>query len=552
MDRDISYQQNYTSTGATATSSRQPSTDNNADTNFLKVMSEFKYNFNSPLPTTTQFPTPYSSNQYQQTQDHFANTDAHNSSSNESSLVENSILPHHQQIQLQQQQQQQQQQQALGSLVPPAVTRTDTSETLDDINVQPSSVLQFGNSLPSEFLVASPEQFKEFLLDSPSTNFNFFHKTPAKTPLRFVTDSNGAQQSTTENPGQQQNVFSNVDLNNLLKSNGKTPSSSCTGAFSRTPLSKIDMNLMFNQPLPTSPSKRFSSLSLTPYGRKILNDVGTPYAKALISSNSALVDFQKARKNITTNATSIGLENANNILQRTPLRSNNKKLFIKTPQDTINSTSTLTKDNENKQDIYGSSPTTIQLNSSITKSISKLDNSRIPVLASRSDNILDSNVDDQLFDLGLTRLPLSPTPNCNSLHSTTTGTSALQIPELPKMGSFRSDTGINPISSSNTVSFKSKSGNNNSKGRIKKNGKKPSKFQIIVANIDQFNQDTSSSSLSSSLNASSSAGNSNSNVTKKRASKLKRSQSLLSDSGSKSKARKSCNSKSNGNLFNSQ
>ncbi|CAI6901077.1 ANL_collapsed_G0053670.mRNA.1.CDS.1 [Saccharomyces cerevisiae] len=85
MDRDISYQQNYTSTGATATSSRQPSTDNNADTNFLKV---------HPLP--------------------------------------------------------------------PAVTRTDTSETLDDINVQPSSVLQFGNSLPSEFLVASPEQFKEF------------------------------------------------------------------------------------------------------------------------------------------------------------------------------------------------------------------------------------------------------------------------------------------------------------------------------------------------------------------------------------------------------
>lgn len=161
-------------------------------------------------------------------------------------------------------------------------------------------------------------------------------------------------------------------------------------------------------------------------------------------------------------------------------------------------------------------------------------------------------MDDQLFDLGLTRLPLSPTPNCNSLHSTTTGTSALQIPELPKMGSFRSDTGINPISSSNTVSFKSKSGNNNSKGRIKKNGKKPSKFQIIVANIDQFNQDTSSSSLSSSLNASSSAGNSNSNVTKKRASKLKRSQSLLSDSGSKSQARKSCNSKSNGNLFNSQ
>ncbi|CAI4036647.1 hypothetical protein SMKI_15G4980 [Saccharomyces mikatae IFO 1815] len=548
MDKNTGYQQSYSTTRAAAASSRQLPTDNNADTNFLKVMSEFKYNFNSPLPTTTQFPTPYSSNQYQQTQDHFANTDTHNSSSNESSLVENSILPHHQQVQ----QQKIQQQQHLGSLVPPAVTRTDTSETLEDINVQPSSVLQFGNSLPSEFLVASPEQFKEFLLDSPSTNFNFFHKTPAKTPLRFVTDSSAAEQNTAENFNQQQNVFSNADLNNLLKSNGKTPSSSSTGAFSRTPLSKIDMNLMFNQPLTTSPSKRLSSLSLTPYGRKILNDVGTPYAKALISSNSALVDFQKARKDITTNSTSIGLENANSILQRTPLRSNSKKLFIKTPQDTINGTSTLTKDNENKPDIYGSSPTTIQLNSSITKSISKFDNPRIPLLTSRSDAILDSNVDDQLFDLGLTRLPLSPTPNCNSLHNTTAGASVLQIPELPKMGSFRSDTVINPTSNPNTVSFKSKTGNNNSKGRIKKNGKRPPKFQIIVANIDQFNQD-SSSSLPPSSNTDSSAGNLSSNVTKKRASKLKRSQSLLSDSRSKTQAKKNCNSKpNNGNLFNSQ
>ncbi|CAI4052412.1 Ndd1p SKDI_15G5070 [Saccharomyces kudriavzevii IFO 1802] len=543
MDRNTSYQQNYTTTGAAAASSRQPPSDNNADTNFLKVMSDFKYNFNSPLPTTTQFPTPYSSNQYQQTQDHFANTDAHNSSGNESSLVENSILPHHQQVQPQQQH--------LGSLVPPAVTRTDTSETLDDINVQPSSVLQFGNSLPGEFLVASPEQFKEFLLDSPSTSFNFFHKTPAKTPLRFVTDSSSAQPSTVDNPNQQQNVFSNVDLNNLLKSNRKTPSSSCTGAFSRTPLSKIDMNLMFNQPLATSPSKRFSSLSLTPYGRKILNDVGTPYAKALISSNSALVDFQKARKDITTNVASTGSVNANNILQRTPLRSNDKKIFIKTPQDAIKGTSTLTKDNENKPDIYGSSPTTIQLNSSITKSISKLDNSRIPLFVSRSDTILDSNVDDQLFDLRLARLPLSPTPNCNSLHSTTAGAAALQIPELPKMGSFRSDTVASSTSSSNTISLKSKSSNNNLKGRIKKNGKKPSKFQIIVANIDQFNQDQSSS-LSSSLSLNSRAGNSNLNATKKRGNKLKRSQSSLSDSKFKSQAKKNCDSKPNGNLFNSQ
>ncbi|EJS41551.1 ndd1p [Saccharomyces arboricola H-6] len=545
MDRNTGYQQNYTAPRAAASSSKQLPTDNNADTNFLKVMSEFKYNFNSPLPTTTQFPTPYSSNQYQQTQDHFANTDAQNSSSNESSLVENSILPHHHQ-------QVQQQQQPLGSLVPPAVTRTDTSETLDDVNVQPSSVLQFGTSLPGEFLVASPEQFKEFLLDSPSANFNFFHKTPAKTPLRFVTDSGSAQPSIEQNLNQQQNIFSNVDLNNLLRSSGKTPSSSYTGAFTRTPLSKIDMNLMFNQPLVTSPSKRFSSLSLTPYGRKILNDVGTPYAKALISSNSALVDFQKARKDISTNTAYLGSINSNNILQRTPLRSNSKKLFIKTPQDAIKGTSTLTKDNENKPDMYGSSPTTIQLNSSITKSISKLDNPRIPLLASRSDTILDSNVDDQLFDLGLTRLPLSPTPNCNSLHSSTTGTAALQIPELPKMGSFRSDTAATSTSNSNTISFKSKPGNNNVKGKIKKNGKKPSKFQIIVANIDQFNQDTSSSSLTSSLNTNPSTGNSNSNGTRKRANRLKRSQSLLSDSKSKSQAKKNCNSKSNGNLFNSQ
>ncbi|CAI2033734.1 hypothetical protein SEUBUCD646_0H03950 [Saccharomyces eubayanus] len=545
MDKNTGYHQKFTTTGAAAASSRQLPTDNNADTNFLKVMSEFKYNFNSPLPTTTQFPTPYSSNQYQQTQDHFANTDAHNSSSNESSLVENSILPHHHQ-------QIQQQQQHLGSIVPPAVTRTDTSETLDDINVQPSSVLQFGNSLPGEFLVASPEQFKEFLLDSPSNSFNFFHKTPAKTPLRFVTDSNAAQPTIVDDSNQQQNIFSNAELNNLLKSNGKMSSSLSTGAFSRTPLSKIDMNLMFNQPLATSPSKRFSSLSLTPYGRKILGDVGTPYAKALISSNSALVDFQKARKDIHTDTTNIGSINTTNILQRTPSRSNGKKIFIKTPQDAINGTSTLTKDHENKPDLYGSSPTTIQLNLSITKSISKLDNPRIPLLASRSDTILDSNVDDQLFDLGLTRLPLSPTPNCNSLHNSTARATALQIPELPKMGSFRSDTVTNPSPSSNTISFKSKSGNNNSKGRIKKNGKKPSKFQIIVANIDQFNQDASSSSSSLNINTNTNAGISNSSMPKKKANKLKRSQSLLSDSKSKSQAKKNCNPKPNENLFNSQ
>ncbi|CAI6902730.1 ANM_collapsed_G0054120.mRNA.1.CDS.1 [Saccharomyces cerevisiae] len=181
------------------------------------------------------------------------------------------------------------------------------------------------------------------------------------------------------------------------------------------------MKLMFNQPLPTSPSKRFSSLSLTPYGRKILNDVGTPYAKALISSNR----------------------------QR------------------------------NKQDIYGSSPTTIQLNSSITKSISKLDNSRIPVLTSRSDNILDSNVDDQLFDLGLTRLPLSPTPNCNSLHSTTTGTSALQILSYPRWGLLEVIRESIQFQVQTQFLLKSKSGNNNSKGRIKKMGRNLPNFKLL-------------------------------------------------------------------------
>ncbi|CAI6902782.1 ANM_collapsed_G0054130.mRNA.1.CDS.1 [Saccharomyces cerevisiae] len=119
MDRDISYQQNYTSTGATATSSRQPSTDNNADTNFLKVMSEFKYNFNSPLPTTTQFPTPYSSNH---------------------------------------------------------------SATL----------------YPANFCL-HPGAIQRIFVGLSVHQFQFLSQNSAKTPLRFVTDSNGAQQSTTEN-----------------------------------------------------------------------------------------------------------------------------------------------------------------------------------------------------------------------------------------------------------------------------------------------------------------------------------------------------------------
>lgn len=433
--------------------------DQESDANFFKVISEnLKYAFNSPLPNT-QFPTPYSSNQLQMSQN--ANQGPQPSAvENSSSLIENSMLP--------------------GMT---GAGNMPSGEPLNDFNMQPSSVLQNCNPFPNEFLLASPEQFKEFLLESPA-GFSFLHKTPAKTPLRFVSGS----MKNDENNG---DLFGNPTISS---SHGKEGSGN---KFAQTPLRSIDLNLMFNSnqmaPASSSPSKRVA-LSLTPYGRKVLNEIRTPYAKALASSNSALADFQRARKDF-------------NKLHSSPPTA---KKMVKTPQSKLHVKSntgsfpstvknsghhTLPRDNlhlysgiqgAEDGDVCGSSPTTIQLNSSITKSTTRLNASTIPIMTRE---ISESNVDERLFNEDVESLQLSPTPKCNTLSSMDT----LRIPELPKMGSFKSETP--PLSLNTATGKKAKAtasaSSSSRNGKVKKTTKKQPKFQIIVANAQKFNVPTS-------------------------------------------------------------
>lgn len=432
--------------------------DQESDANFFKVISEnLKYAFHSPLPNT-QFPTPYSSNQLQMSQN--ANQGIQQTGGeHSSSLIENSMLPG---------------MSGAGNL--------PSGEPLNDFNMQPSSVLQNGNTFPNEFLLASPEQFKEFLLESPA-GFSFLHKTPAKTPLRFVSGK------TDENNG---NLFGNPKVS------------------SQTPLRSIDLNLMFNSnqmaAASSSPSKRVA-LSLTPYGRKVLNDIRTPYSKNLASSNSALADFQRARKDFNKMHSSPPTAKK---MMKTP----QSKLQVRAGTGSCSSTTKLSKENlhlysgiqgNENGDICGSSPTTIQLNSSITKSTTRLNASTIPVLTRE---ISESNVDERLFKEDVESLQLSPTPKCNTLSSIDT----LRIPELPKMGSFKSETPSIPLK--NTTNKKSKTANStsctNRNGKVKKTTKKQPKFQIIVANAQKFNVPTSQKNS-------------------KKVASLKRSQSLLAE-----------------------
>lgn len=408
-----------------------------SDANFFRVISEnLKYAFHSPLPNT-QFPTPYSSNQIQMSQGASQGLQPAGSE-NSSSLMENSMLPGL----------------SGGNAAP--------GEPLNDLNMQPSSVLQCGNAFPNEFLLASPEQFKEFLFESPA-GFSILHKTPAKTPLRFVS----GPLKDDVNSG---NLFGNPTISS---SHGKDARGN---KFTQTPLRSIDLNLMFNSnnmaAASSSPSKKMA-LSLTPYGRKILHEIGTPYAKTLVSSNSALADFQKARKD-------------SNKLHSSPPTG---KKMIKTPQSKSRlQPPDLSKENLNahggvrevEEDFYGSSPTTIQLNSSITKSTSRLSATRIPVMARQ---IPESNVDDRLFKEDVEGLQLSPTPKCNMSSMDT-----LRIPELPKMGSFKSETPPVPHRTKNVGS--SSSSIPGKAGKVKKTTKKQPKFQIIVANAQKFSVPT--------------------------------------------------------------
>lgn len=421
-----------------------PVNENQTDINFYKVMTEnMKYAFHSPIPTTTQFPTPYSTNQIQDGHLQVPNRQNKIGSKSEgdSSLIENSMLP--------------------GVNMGAPTNHTGLKgETLNDINMQPSSALQCGN-FPNEFLLASPEQFREFLLESPG-GLNLFNKTPAKTPLRFFTDSNTGGSAGFQGSN---NLFG-TNLGSLSKSRN-----------SQTPLRNIDLNLMFNSnqmSISSSPSKGYS-VSLTPYGKKVLNEIGTPYAKNLVSSNSAFADFQKARKDTVR-------------LQKTPDTASkyaSMDKVMETPRDSsfkvkhISLTNAILQDiNDNEQStdtIYGSSPTTIQLNSSVTKSSAKLDSNRIQLISHGIDN---SNIDSQLFNLEMGVLPISPTPKNHNSHI-----DALRIPELPKMGSFTSERSLSITS---TMSTKSTTSTVRT-GKIKKTIKKQPKFQIIVSNAHKFN-----------------------------------------------------------------
>ncbi|SCW01444.1 LAFE_0D12706g1_1 [Lachancea fermentati] len=359
---------------------------NDEEALFRVISENLKYAFNSPIPTTTQFPTPYS---------------------------QNHIAPHHSEPPLQNQNENQ-------SIVENSILQGNSGTgTLSDMNVQPSSVLQLSN----EFLLASPEQFKEFLFESPA-RLNLLHKTPAKTPLRFFNST-----AVTSSQQQQAQI---------------------------TPLRNIDINLMFNsknKPRTSSPSKRY--LSLTPYGKRVLNDIGTPYAKMLASSNSALVDFHKARKD-STKTTFTPLKNRQSRSTRSLNSNHNEEGFSSDIEEATD------RDGD-----CGSSPTTIQLNSSVTKStrdkLGPISSKESPVFSSKYAE-REPNIDETLFEVE--KLPLSPTPKPQSSDLDVT---SIKIPELPKMGSFKSERSLSVANGTKKVS------------------KKQPKFQIIVTDANSFN-----------------------------------------------------------------
>lgn len=609
-----------------------------AETNFFKDFTQGgKFGTISPLPHS-QFPTPYSSNQDNRNniRKKGINNDNQNSNNNNTSMLSSGSQPHqsvdssmlensinaglytgknlHQQMQqpllqlhdhpLSDNKASKSRNSSMNSTEPTVdLMNNNDGDTLEDMNMQPSTVLQFNNNFPNEFLLASPEQLKEYLFESPGA-FNLFHKTPAKTPLRFVTDSKDMNINLTSNT--KSNTSSNL-IHLFTSGNGKNDEqdkrSTASNDFgimnnfqdaflSRTPLEKIDINLMFNQSNilsnSVSPSKKVS-MSLTPYGRRILNEMGTPFSKAFNSTNSALVDFQRARKDINMNEQpaqsspddkeNLNVRTLKNKLALTPnnkkksrqprakltrknLKKNNKKnekgsrstnsktIINHIPSKDNNKNVPLKKtsntnlpyekngihfDNDNDNDfeadnnIYGSSPTTIQLNSSVTKSISRLDNNRIPNL--KNMELIDERLGDKLFDLNARNIPLSPTPK-SSFSSNKLDIDTLKIPELPKMGSFRSDannsislpaslaepTNNNNVQMNNNNLNHSHNNNNhlniNNKvalsvatsslalsierdnndmklKKVKKSKPKKPKFQVFVSSINKFNEPSS-------------------------------------------------------------
>lgn len=374
---------------------------------FYKVFQEDScYSFTSPTKVTQVFPTPYL--QVQQAKRNIKlspiNAGLSMDDTNVSSLLENNILPT---------QELEHDSDKIGVLgrgdnAIGAVGGKGKTTCLSDVNTKPSMVLNFEN-FPNEIFLDSADQFREireYLQDSPM-NFGFWQaKTPAKTPLKFLQHS-------------QQTPLRNIDINQMFGSVGKST---------------------------LSPSKRL--YPVTPFGRKAFGETETPFAcMGQTSSNNAVADFQKARKE-------------ENPLDRTPVSKRSRCLNNKKPEylntttspsfissfllkpavsgtamqatgslsnTDISSASKLThdRDDDNEQD-YGSSPTTIQLASSVTKS-ARNHFVHSPTMINHENTTLANHV----FDI-----TASPTPNL--IKNSNNTPLPLRIPELPKLGSFKS------------------------------------------------------------------------------------------------------------------
>lgn len=589
--------------------------NDDTDTNFFKVLAEnLKYSINSPTPNT-QFPTPYSSNQ-----DPNKNLNNISHSQQQQNSMDSSILESSINVGLYSGRNQQTNDNGNSSNNNKPLSTTDPTvdllntdgETLGDMNIQPSTVLQFGNNFPNEFLLASPEQLKEFLFDSPG-GFNLFHSASAKTPLRFVTDSKDMNINLTSNTKSTSSsnlihLFNSVsnqsddqvtqDINNEMG----VVNNGTDRIFTRTPLKKIDINLMFNSTDNSlansiSPSRKLS-MSLTPYGRRILNEIGTPFTRNLNSSNSALVDFQKARKDVNTSGQLHSTpddkslpkkkvskkNNKNNKLTKVNLNKANKKMAINQHIQNKDKKNHITKkkinaklnydkfnnnedyeDDFDKENIYGSSPTTIQLNSSVTKSISRLDANKIPNL--RNMNLID----DKLFEMNARGISLSPTPKSYT-NNGNLNIETLKVPELPKMGSFKSETNnltgslsfpptgstqmnnrtddssqssiLSLSTETSALAFPINTNNSTKIKKIKKTKPKKPKFQVFVSSINKFNEPNTFVPISPKYSKRDSRKSSN---------KLKRSQSLTlkkknSKNNSSQDSNKNDKDRTNGNM----
>ncbi|AGO12074.1 AaceriADR415Cp [[Ashbya] aceris (nom. inval.)] len=395
---------------------------------FYKVLQEnLRYAFTSPMAATQAFPTPYSQGTRREKEGE----------------------------------------------VEPGKTRT----SLNDVNAQPSMVLNFEN-FSNELLLEGTEQLRELLQESPAGGGLWQAKTPAKTPgrtpLKFLHQQQLLMQS-----GPQQTPLQNIDINHMLNSAGRSVA---------------------------SPSKRL--YALTPHSRK--PDVEPPYMRACVaSSNSALADFQRARKE------------HGNTLMRTPVAKKTRPgkrpdmlagaiasspsfasallptapVAAATPaaEPSLGDSVACDGDDADEQDCYGSSPTTIQLTSSVSKSARAHLGESPPLAAQR-----EPAIDNRLFDIAASPTPKVPKPP---------PVEPLRVPELPKLGSFKSVTRPQLIPSLTALqpgqptalpgalastlfldaaSVRTTANPPRDKARAKTSQPQHSKFQFIMTNANSF------------------------------------------------------------------